>query len=146
MSFLCAMPFWMSNLKEKRTLRLWSLSLVVVLGKRDGNTYRITKSNPGDKLRWWKVFPPISVWVYSKSQYNVYIKCSGLIVFLTVINLEVGSADGLSCFIRGNTSVGTSVFCAHIHQDEAVLAPWACYFVSFGIRLDPQHIFYWFLL
>lgn len=58
-----------------------------------------------------------------KGQYNFYIKSLDDCAFLTFINLEVGSADGLSCPICGNAGVGASVFCAHVHQDEAVLAP-----------------------
>lgn len=63
------------------------------------------------------------------------------IVCLTFIHLEVGSADGLPCPICGNTRIGTSVLCSHVHQDETMLVPRACYFVPFGIRLDPQDIF-----
>lgn len=127
--------------QEKLTLRLWSPSLVVLLGR--GVTTQI-QSNPGEKL--WELFTRQRVFLVYE-----YIPTSTSFlnrapVGLTVINPEVGGADGLPRSICGNAGVGARVLGAHVHQDEAVLASRARDFVSLGVGLDPQDVFHRFLL
>lgn len=63
-------------------------------------------------------------WLRICSKVNVFLdSAKNNLVFLTIIDLEVGRADGLSRSIGGNAGVGAGVLCAHVHQDEAVLAP-----------------------
>lgn len=125
----------MSHQRVQLTLVLLSLSLVVVLHKRKEPYYssvkKIFKKTTGFGISWgWSLF---------QCPFNLQ-------EFLTVVNLEVGSADGLSCPVCSYAGVGACVFCAHVHQDEAVPVPWAGYFISFGIRFDPQDILHWFFL
>ena len=59
---------------------------------------------------------------------------------LTFLHLQMSGGDGLAGPVGGDAGVAAGVLWAHIHEDEAVLAPGAGHLEALGVRLDLQHV------